>query len=110
MQLRTWLYLKDVVKYGDQALEFAGSLGTDEMRYLAIERMLFIVGEAVTASILRESDVQDLLTNTIDIRKFRNLLAHGYFKVDRSQVIKILREDLPTLIREAASIPEPSDD
>jgi uncharacterized protein YutE (UPF0331/DUF86 family) len=40
----------------------------------------------VNSAVVRDPDVVHLLTHTIEIRKFRNLLAHGYFKVDKKQV------------------------
>jgi uncharacterized protein with HEPN domain len=115
MQLRTWLYIKDIAKYGKTALELKGEMTLDEViaddrTYYAIERLLFIVGEAVNSAVTRESEVQDLLSNTTQIRRFRNMLAHGYFKVEREQVCKILFNDLCILVSEAEAIPEPPDD
>jgi uncharacterized protein with HEPN domain len=115
MQLRTWLYLKDIVKFGTIAIELRGDMSREEViaddrTYFAVERLLFIVGEAVNTAVLRESEVADLLTDTNLIRRFRNLLAHGYFKVNREQVVGILFDNLELLISEAAGVPQPIDD
>ncbi len=47
MQLRTWLYLRDVVKFGSRAIELRGSLTAEQiaagdLTYFAMERLLFV--------------------------------------------------------------------
>jgi uncharacterized protein with HEPN domain len=112
MQHRTWLYFRDIVKYGHKALAFAEGMSeeqilADERTYLAIERCLFIVGEAVSTAVQREPETAELLSQANQIRGFRNLLAHGYFRVERARAVEILRDYLPKLIEEAAAVPEP---
>ena len=66
----------------------------------AVERQLFILGEAMTQ--LRQID-QQTFESVPDARRivgFRNLLAHGYAQVDHARVWNIVQVDLAATLSE----------
>jgi uncharacterized protein with HEPN domain len=69
----------------------------DEIRRLAIERLLINIGEAMTR--LRDSDLSIAreLGDVDAIVGFRNVLVHGYFALDHDRVWQILSTDLGPL-------------
>lgn len=73
---------------------------SDLMLRAAVERQLFILGEAMTQ--LRSVDpvVSGAVTDAKRIVGFRNLLAHGYGQVDHARAWDIVENELPPTIRE----------
>jgi uncharacterized protein with HEPN domain len=96
-------YLWDVVEHVGLALDFVRDHSFDE--YLAsdllrsaVERKLQNGGEALTQ--LRQSN-PDLALRVGDLRRivgFRNVLVHGYHKIEHHRVWAILQEDAPQLV------------
>ncbi len=75
----------------------------------AVERRLFIVGEAL----VQLSQIDQTLTERFEdwrqIRAFRNLLAHGYFAVDPERVWTIVQDELATTLQTAMALMEELD-
>lgn len=69
----------------------------DQMRRLAIERLLITIGEAVGRMAECDASMAAELGDVTGIVSFRNILVHGYFKVDHERVWDILASDLPKL-------------
>jgi uncharacterized protein with HEPN domain len=100
------LYLADIQMHGGRALDYIAGLSltrysSSQKTKDAVERNLFIVGEAVTQ--LRNSypDVAEQLRGAPDIVAFRNVLAHGYSVVDDAIVWQVLQDWLPKLLADA---------
>lgn len=105
--IRKWL--ADIVEHGTQALEFVEGKSlddylTDALLRAAIERKLFIVGEAVTQISKVDGDAGSAIGERREIVGFRNLLAHGYFAIDHRRVWEILANSLPQLIADAENL------
>jgi len=75
----------------------ATSYVADEIRRLAIERLLIQIGEAVGQLAKADTQMAAELGEVARIVAFRNILVHGYFKVDHHRVWDILITDLPRL-------------
>lgn len=75
----------------------------DRAVYLATERSLFVVGEALT-HVGPETRSTHAQIPWIDIIGLRNILAHGYFGVDPAILWRTVQEDVPTLIAQLRAI------
>ncbi len=73
----------------------------DEMNRYAFERLLMIVGEAITQLDKHDSDMAAELGDVTRIVGFRNVLVHDYWKLDHGKVWDVLAVQLPPL-RDAA--------
>ena len=67
----------------------------DLMLRSAVERQLFIAGEALSQLSRVDQSIFDQIVNAQRIVSFRHLLAHGYAAVDDERVWVILTEDAP---------------
>lgn len=63
----------------------------------AIERSLTIIGEAVVQIREVDPETDDRLPKTTELRRFRNVLVHGYFALDHARVFDLMRSELPPL-------------
>jgi uncharacterized protein with HEPN domain len=62
-----------------------------------VERQFIIVGEALRAALPREPALAEVIPDIRKIIDFRNLLVHGYRKLDDALVWQTVCEDLPVL-------------
>jgi len=77
---------------------------SDLMLRSAVERQLIIIGEAMTR-IRKEDPVTAARISEYDrIITFRNILVHGYDRLDDVTIWKIIHEKLPTLAREVEEL------
>lgn len=100
MQPKALKLLHDAIQAGRLAFQFAEARSledylSDAFLRSAIERQLFIVGEAISQLSQVDSEAFDALPKSRKIVAFRNLLAHGYGEVDNSRVWAMLGEELP---------------
>lgn len=100
------VWMEDIVAHGSECMDFvAGVTPADyegaRMLQAAVERKLFIVGEAVTQIRHCDPALAASLPDVRDIVAFRNLLAHGYFALDNSRVLDIAQSSLPELVAAA---------
>jgi uncharacterized protein with HEPN domain len=102
-------WLEDILREGDDALEFLE--GRTEADFLAdkglramVERKLFVVGEAVSQLRNQFPEVAAGLPDTREIVGFRNLLAHGYFALDHRRVFDIANSALPNLLKKVEEL------
>lgn len=68
---------------------------SDLMLRSAVERQLFILGEALTQLRQAEPDLADGIRDARAIIGFRNLLAHAYSAIDARRVWDIVENSLP---------------
>ena len=109
MQPSSRAYLEDIIERGSRALSYVSEITFQEyVRDLrtkdAVERNLFVVGEAVVQLRSTDPETAALLTDIAAIASFRNIMAHGYSIVDDEIVWGILIDWLPILIRQAKSM------
>lgn len=75
----------------------------NDMRRLATERLLNI-GEAMNNLDKIDAAMAAELGDVAEIVAFRNVLVHGYFKIDHNQVWEVLQNDSPPLHAAAARV------
>jgi uncharacterized protein with HEPN domain len=105
MQRESAKWLEDVLIAGNDVESFlkdrsVEDYAEDRLLQAAVERKLFIIGEAVTQLCSLFPDVAEKLPGTRDIVAFRNRLAHAYFVLDHSRVYDIAKTDLASLLPE----------
>lgn len=76
----------------------------DKMRRLAAERLLITIGEAMNRLASADSDMAGELGEVGPIVAFRNVLVHGYFKINHAAVWDVIQTKLPTLLANAERV------
>ena len=69
----------------------------DEMRCLAVERLFTILGEAFNRIDDVEPSFRDRFPEMGQIIGMRNLITHGYDRVNDEMIFDSIRENVPTL-------------
>ncbi len=69
----------------------------DELLQSAVERQLFIIGEAISQLAKIDPDTASIIPDYRRIIAFRNILAHGYAAIEHKTVWGVLRSDLDAL-------------
>ena len=101
-------YLHDIVAACDGIRAVVGSSDAESYRSnlatrLATERELITLGEAVARLVEVSPElVRDWVVPVRSVVGLRNLLVHGYFKVDDTRVFEIATEQVPQLRVDAA--------
>lgn len=72
------------------------SIESDKMLYFAIVKNLEIVGEAVYM-LTQEFKDSHPQTPWDDIEGMRHVLVHGYYQILPSEIISVVRKDIPVL-------------
>jgi uncharacterized protein with HEPN domain len=70
----------------------------------AVERLLEIIGEAISQLVQHHPEFKDRITGERLIIGFRNRLIHGYFDVDDEIVWNTVVNDIPRLRDEVAAL------
>lgn len=78
----------------------------DETLRLACERLLGIMGEAVSQLQHHDPAAMARVTESERIVGFRNILIHGYYQLVDDIVWTIIQNDVPRLKREARALLE----
>jgi len=78
-------------------------LKRDELRVLALARLLEIIGEAAS-KISSETQVKYTRIPWVQMVGMRNHLIHGYFNVDLNIIWETLNNNLPSLIQSLEEI------
>jgi uncharacterized protein with HEPN domain len=77
---------------------------SDPLLRPAVERHFEIIGEAMNRLVRYDPDTAVRIGDYPRIIAFRNLLIHGYDLIDHAQVWKVVREQVPLLLRKVESI------
>jgi uncharacterized protein with HEPN domain len=83
-------------------------LEADELRILAVTRLIEIVGEAAK-NVSEETRTRSPEIPWRAIGGTRDRLIHGYFDVDMDQLWRIVSTDLPNLIRSLERLSPPGE-
>ena len=70
----------------------------------AVERELFIIGEAMTAIRRIQPQMMEHISDAAKIIGLRNQLAHAYFGVRDEEIWGVIEHSLPLLVRELESL------
>ncbi len=73
---------------------------TDAILQAAVERFLMIIGEALVRIRTFEPDLLTRITDSHKIIGLRNVLVHGYDRIDASEVWRFAHQNLPVLAEE----------
>lgn len=76
----------------------------DKVRRLAAERLLITIGEAMNRLSSADSDMASELGDVGPIVAFRNVLVHGYFKIDHAMLWEVIQNRLPILLANAERV------
>jgi uncharacterized protein with HEPN domain len=93
-------FLWDAKTGADNILQFTGGRSLDAYRAdpmlrSAVERQFEIIGEALNQLTKVAPDIAARVPNARQIIAFRNLLIHGYSRVNDSTVWRTVEHDLP---------------
>jgi len=101
-------HLHDIVTACEHALAHIGGMAdadyiADRKTRSAVEREKEVAAEAL-GRLLRERPelLDDWQTDVRAVAAFRNRLIHEYHHIDDREVYRIVREDVPLLLTEAA--------
>jgi len=109
MDPRARSLLYDVQQAGDLLENFTTDKSFDDyaaepLLRSAVERQLEIIGEALNQlAKIGPSEVAEV-TNYRRIIALRNVLIHGYARIDHRVIWNVLQQSLPTLRREIAAL------
>ena len=102
MQLETRALLWDIQEAARTITSFA--TGKDQSDYLhdlllrsAIERQFESAGEAMSRLAKRDPDTANRISNFRRVIGFRNVLIHGYDKIDDEATWTLIAHKVPTL-------------
>lgn len=107
MQRDPRAYLWDMQRAAALIEEFVSGVGEDEYRSnamvrSAVERQFEILGEALSQLARVDPELAASIPNGREIIAFRNMLIHGYAKIDDARVRAIATTNLPVLAVELA--------
>jgi uncharacterized protein with HEPN domain len=109
MQPESAKFLEDIREAGQTVIEIAGGRALsdyldDKVMRLAVERCFEIIGEAMRQLDELDPATTARITDFARIIAFRNILIHGYRLVNHELVWSVVRNQLPTLIREVEGL------
>lgn len=98
--------LADIVDHIDLATQFTVGATIedyvgDDLRRLAVERALEVVGEATRQLTYADASVASRLIDASGLIAFRNVIAHRYFDLDHPRILAIIGQRLPGVRRQA---------
>lgn len=100
MRLESRQRLLDALEAAEEIISFSENWRAERVTGLAVERLLLIVGEALSRVRDTEPELLDRITDWQLIVGMRNAIVHGYNKLDQARIGAAIRDDLPVLIRE----------
>lgn len=71
---------------------------SERLKALALERLLLIIGEALTRIRGDEPNVFDSIPSGPEMIGMRNVIVHGYDVIDQDRIQDAVRDDLPQLL------------
>jgi len=105
--------LRQILDFSREARNFVlgideSTFSNDRLRYLAVTRLVSMVGEAATR-LSQEKRKQLSQIPWRQIIAMRNVLIHLYHRIDDPALWKILMSDLPQLIEELDKLDLPEE-
>jgi uncharacterized protein with HEPN domain len=102
-------FLDDILHRARRAIRVAGSrerneLIADEVVWLALERDISIIGEAVMQLHRLDPATAERIQRWRDIIGCRHILVHGYDELDPEVLCDIIKTDLPVLVVQVESL------
>lgn len=102
------LFLEDIVESARLAIEYVGSMSKAEFLSLrpiqdAVVRRLEIIGEAVK-NVPEDVRLRYPAIPWAQVAGLRDVLTHGYFRVDLNLVWTVVQRDLPELEKRVSAI------
>jgi uncharacterized protein with HEPN domain len=107
MQPRTIHSLRDIATAAAEVISIAEATDSptmDRISGLAIERLLLIIGEAAARIREDEPNVFDLIPNGPQLIGMRNVIVHGYDRINWTRIQDAIRDELPHLVSAVSSI------
>jgi len=94
--------LEDMLEFGNGLIQFARGRGAERaeierMRYLAIERLFEVIGEALSRVLVVEPDLAAKIPDVSEIRGMCNRLVHEYDGIKVEVVWDAAENDVPIL-------------
>lgn len=77
---------------------------SDEYFRSAVERQFEILGEALTVLFRQDTETASRISEHREIVSFRNVLIHGYSKVNHAVTWQVVQDDLPVLLTELRAL------
>lgn len=101
--------LRDLVAYGQEAIDTVGDRSAEQilaerLREHAVLRTVQIVGEAAAQVAKLDNGLADRIPDLRRAIELRNVLVHGYAKIRMTEVVRIVRNDMPALVSSAAVV------
>ena len=111
MERRSCKFLYDIVRSAEaiQTATYGRTFGEyqrDLYFRLAIERLFEIIGEALNQMSRIDPETAYGITDYRSIIGLRNVLIHGYARIDNDRVWTIANQQLPLLLSEARGLLE----
>jgi uncharacterized protein with HEPN domain len=102
-------YLWDIQKAADAILTFIAGLDArayaqNEVVHSAVERKFEIIGEALSQLAKLNPDLAQRIPEFRKIIAFRNLLIHGYARIEHDRVWQTAQKSLPGLLTAVAAL------
>jgi uncharacterized protein with HEPN domain len=102
-------FLWDVREAADAIQEFVRDRGiadytSDLMLRSAVERQLGIIGEALAQLARTDRNIAARIPELRRVVGFRNVLIHGYDRIDDAGVWRVIKGDLPLLRNTVAAL------
>lgn len=97
-------YLKDIIDSSSLIVEYIKNLNfqefeNDTMRFLAVSRLLEIIGEA-TKNLSNEFKLNHPNVPWKKMAGLRDVIIHDYQELNCEMIFKIASEDIPKLLKE----------
>ena len=101
-------YLKDIIDSSSLIVEYMNALSfeafeKDTMRYLAVSRLLEIIGEA-TKNLSNDFKSKYPTIPWKKMAGLRDVIIHDYQELNKEMIYKIASEDIPNLVNELRKI------
>jgi uncharacterized protein with HEPN domain len=102
-------YLYDILEACKLINQFTDNKTIDQYRSdslirSAVERQFLIIGESLQQMLKRFPDMASQITDYRNIINFRNILVHGYDRVEEDVVWGLIQSHLPILQKEAEAL------